>query len=173
MVDIYEEGGQDSNHIVVGFQTSGWKSNQWLEIHLWWVNIQPLPLVGLGVVVPSDHLTFNCNWQYCSEDLSTLAPSAAVASALSASSTSLPALEQARRMWNVLWPPWTSTGMVRSPTRSTSTHSGRIMLILLMGGVGGMSIMLTMVLMVKRQQCEIFKSKVTCCSSRLNISSQD
>ena len=23
----YQEGGQDSNHIVVGFQTSGWKSN--------------------------------------------------------------------------------------------------------------------------------------------------
>ena len=27
IVDIYQEGGQDSNHIVVGFQTSGWKSN--------------------------------------------------------------------------------------------------------------------------------------------------
>ena len=27
-------------------------------------------------------------------------------------------------MWNASWPRWTLTGMGRSPTRSTSTHSG-------------------------------------------------
>ena len=50
--DIDWEGGQNSNHIVVGFPTSGWVSNQWLEIHPWWVNFQPFTLVGLGAVVP-------------------------------------------------------------------------------------------------------------------------
>ena len=45
------EGGQNSNHIVVGFPTSGWVSNQWVEIHPWWVNFQPFTLVGLGAVV--------------------------------------------------------------------------------------------------------------------------
>ena len=49
--DIDWEGGQNSNHIVVGFPTSGWVSNQWLEIHPWWVNFQPFTLVGLGAVV--------------------------------------------------------------------------------------------------------------------------
>ena len=49
--DIDCEGGQNSNHIVVGFPTSGWVSNQWLEIHPWWVNFQPFTLVGLDVVV--------------------------------------------------------------------------------------------------------------------------
>ena len=49
--DIDWEGGQNSNHIVVGFPTSGWVSNQWLEIHPWWVNFQPFTLVGLDAVV--------------------------------------------------------------------------------------------------------------------------
>ena len=49
--DIDWEGGQNSNHIVVGFPTSGWVSNQWVEIHPWWVNFQPFTLVGLGAVV--------------------------------------------------------------------------------------------------------------------------
>ena len=49
--DIDWEGKQNSNHIVVGFPTSGWVSNQWLEIHPWWVNFQPFTLVGLGAVV--------------------------------------------------------------------------------------------------------------------------
>ena len=50
--DIDWEGGQNSNHIMVGFPTSGWVSNQWLEIHPWWVNFQPFTLVGLDAVVP-------------------------------------------------------------------------------------------------------------------------
>ena len=36
---------------MVGFPTSGWVSNQWVEIHPWWVNFQPFTLVGLGAVV--------------------------------------------------------------------------------------------------------------------------
>ena len=48
---IDREGGQNSNHIVVDFPTSGWVSNQWFEIHPWWVNFQPFTLVGLGAVV--------------------------------------------------------------------------------------------------------------------------
>ena len=35
------------------------------------------------------------------------------------------ALEQARRTLNVWWLRWTSTGMGKSPTRSTSPRSGR------------------------------------------------
>ena len=49
--DIDWEVGQNSNHIVVGFPTSGWVSNQWVEIHPWCVNFQPFTLVGLGAVV--------------------------------------------------------------------------------------------------------------------------
>ena len=49
--DIASEGGQNSNHIAVGFPPSGWVSNQWLEIHPWWVNFQPFTLVGLDAVV--------------------------------------------------------------------------------------------------------------------------
>ena len=45
------EGGQNSNHKVVGFPTGGWISNHWLEIHPWWVNFQPFILVGLDAVV--------------------------------------------------------------------------------------------------------------------------
>ena len=49
--DIDWEGGQNSNNIVVGFPTSSWVSNQWLEIHLSWVNFQPFTLVGFDAVV--------------------------------------------------------------------------------------------------------------------------
>ena len=75
--DIDWEGGQNSNHIVVGFPTSGWVSNQWVEIHPWWVNFQPFTLVGLGAVVIKclepfsplyDHFEIRrflgINWQY-------------------------------------------------------------------------------------------------------------
>ena len=54
--DIDWEGGQNSNHIVVGIPTSGWVSNQWLEIHPWWVNFQPFTLVGLDAVVYNVHV---------------------------------------------------------------------------------------------------------------------
>ena len=39
---------------MVGFPTSGWVSNQWLEFHPWWVSFQPFTLVGLGAVVDDD-----------------------------------------------------------------------------------------------------------------------
>ena len=63
--DIDWEGGQNSNHIVVGFPTSGWVSNQWLEIHPWWVNFQPFTLVGLDAVVGSQRpeLLMNVNFE--------------------------------------------------------------------------------------------------------------
>ena len=54
---------------MVGFPTSGWVSNQWVEIHPWWVIFQPFTLVGLGAVVEEEELEYGRGGRKESDDL--------------------------------------------------------------------------------------------------------